>query len=156
MLDQDTKDILSQFGKLSLRPPAWIYAHAAYPLKKQGCTFASDGHDPRSADNSLGYLRRWLVVPFDTTLNKSITDRAIIDKLTTPDELSGLLNRAVAKHRRLLESGALTESEKMARASAASTGQIVQVVQKQCRINLLKVHCLPKLDRPSLSFEQCR
>ena len=55
-------------------------------------------------------------MPFDTTLSKVHLDPAILDKLTTPDELSGLLNRAVSAYRQLLEKGTLTESEKMAAA----------------------------------------
>ena len=77
---------------------------------------ASASRVPQSADNSLGYLRRWLVVPFDTSFNESALDSALLEKLTTPEELSGLLNRAVAGHRELLETGRLTETEKMARA----------------------------------------
>ena len=88
------------------------------PIEFQPFTrlLASANRVPRSADNSLGYLRRWLAVPFDTTLNESNLDPALLDKLTTPEELSGLLNRAVAEHRQLLEGGRLTESEKMASA----------------------------------------
>ena len=88
------------------------------PIEFQPFTrlIASASRVPQSADNSLGYLRRWLVVPFDTTLNESQLDRTLLDKLTTPEELSGLLNRAVSAYRQLLECGRLTESEKMARA----------------------------------------
>ena len=88
------------------------------PIEFQPFTrlLASAARVPQSADNSLGYLRRWLVVPFDTSLNESNLDRTLLDQLTTPDELSGLLNRAVAEYRQLLESGRLTESEKMVRA----------------------------------------
>ena len=88
------------------------------PIEFQPFTrlLASAARVPRSADDSLGYLRRWLAVPFDTSLNESNLDPALLDKLTTPEELSGLLNRAVAQHRQLLERGRLTESEKMARA----------------------------------------
>ena len=88
------------------------------PIEFQPFTrlLASAARVPQSSDNSLGYLRRWLAVPFDTSFSESDLDRSVLDKLTTPDELSGLLNRAVAEHRRLLESGRLTESEKMARA----------------------------------------
>ena len=77
---------------------------------------ASAARVPRSADNSLGYLRRWLAVPFDTTLDETNLDPALLEKLTTPDELSGLLNRAVRAYRQVLEKGALTESEKMVAA----------------------------------------
>ncbi len=77
---------------------------------------ASAGRVPRSADNSLGYLRRWLAVPFGATLNESIQDPALLEKIATPEELSGLLNRAIAERRMLLERGRLTESKKMVAA----------------------------------------
>ena len=88
------------------------------PIEFQPFTrlLASASRVPQSTDNSLGYLRRWLVVPFDTSLNYSQIDHTLLEKLTTPDELSGLLNRAVSAYRQLLESGTLTESEKMVRA----------------------------------------
>ena len=88
------------------------------PIEFQPFTrlLASAARVPHSDDNSLGYLRRWLAVPFDTSLNESNLDRTLLDKLTTPDELSGLLNRAVSAYRQLLEKGTLTESEKMAAA----------------------------------------
>ena len=88
------------------------------PIEFQPFTrlLASAARVPHSDDNSLGYLRRWLAVPFDTTLGKVHLDPAILDKLTTPDELSGLLNRAVSEYRQLLQKGTLTESDKMARA----------------------------------------
>ena len=88
------------------------------PIEFQPFTrlLASAARVPQSADNSLGYLRRWLAVPFDTSLNESNLDRTLLDQLTIPDELSGLLNRAVSAYRQLLEKGTLTESEKMAAA----------------------------------------
>ena len=39
---------------------------------------ASAGRVPQSADNSLGYLRRWLAVPFDTSFNESDLDRTVL------------------------------------------------------------------------------
>ena len=88
------------------------------PIEFQPFTrlLASAARVPQSADNSLGYLRRWLAVPFDATLDQTTLDPALLDKLTTPEELSGLLNRAVSAYRQLLEGGRLTESEKMVRA----------------------------------------
>ena len=88
------------------------------PIQFQPFTrlLASANRVPRSADDSLGYLRRWLAVPFDTSLNESNLDPDILDKLTAPEELSGLLNRAIRGYRQLLASGELAESEKMARA----------------------------------------
>lgn len=73
---------------------------------------------PESADASYGYLRRWLVVPFDAHLEEDHRDPFLLEKLTTPDELSGLLNHAVAAYRNMLNRGRLTESDSMKSAKA--------------------------------------
>ena len=73
---------------------------------------------PDSADTSYGYLRRWLVVPFDAELDDDERDPFLIEKLTTPEELSGLLNHAVSSYRHLLNNGRLIESRAMLTAKA--------------------------------------
>lgn len=73
---------------------------------------------PESADASYGYLRRWLVIPFDAHLDEEELDPFLLEKLTTPDELSGLLNHAVAAYRNMLNRGRLTESDSMKSAKA--------------------------------------
>ena len=73
---------------------------------------------PESADASYGYLRRWLVVPFNAQLDEDQTDPFLLGKLTTPDELSGLLNHAVAAYQNMLNRGRLTESDSMKSAKA--------------------------------------
>ena len=78
----------------------------------------SSNRIPNSADASYGYLRRWLVVPFDAELDDDDRDPFLIEKLTTPEELSGLLNHAVAAYRNILNRGRLTESHSMLNAKA--------------------------------------
>ena len=73
---------------------------------------------PDSADTSYGYLRRWLIVPFDAELDDDERDPFLIEKLTTPEELSGLLNHAVSSYRHLLNNGRLIESRAMLTAKA--------------------------------------
>lgn len=73
---------------------------------------------PESADASYGYLRRWLIVPFDARISEDDQDPFLLRKLTTPDELSGLLNHAVAAYRHLLNRGRLIESPSMKTAKA--------------------------------------
>ena len=69
MLNPEIKDLLSEFNKFSLRPPAWTYAHATYPLKKKGYIFASDRHDPFIYDPDLGRY-----VPADDRLRSILAD----------------------------------------------------------------------------------
>ena len=78
----------------------------------------SSNRVPDSADASYGYLRRWLVVPFDAELDDDERDPFLIEKLTTPEELSGLLNHAVAAYRNMINRGRLTESHSMLDAKA--------------------------------------
>lgn len=73
---------------------------------------------PESSDPSYGYLRRWLVVPFDAQIAEDDRDPFLLEKLSTPDELSGLLNHAVAAYRHLLNRGRLTESGSLKSAKA--------------------------------------
>ena len=48
----------------------------------------------RSPDTSHSHLRRWLAIPYSNSF-RGKEDRFLIDKLTTPQEISGLLTRAV-------------------------------------------------------------
>ncbi len=73
---------------------------------------------PDSTDSSYGYLRRWLVIPFDAELDDDDLDPFLLEKLTTHGELSGLLNHAVASYRHPLNHGRLIESPAMLYARA--------------------------------------
>ncbi len=64
---------------------------------------------PRSYDPSDAYFRRWMMIPFPFTFGERQADRYLIDKLTTPFELSGLLNRALTGLRRLFQQGGFTQ-----------------------------------------------
>lgn len=66
---------------------------------------------PRSPDRSLAYYRRWCIIPFPNTFRGADADKHLIAQLTRPDELSGLLNIALAGLYRLFEQDDFTESE---------------------------------------------
>ncbi|GGK31705.1 hypothetical protein GCM10010965_25690 [Caldalkalibacillus thermarum] len=66
---------------------------------------------PSSLDVSDGYFRRWLIVPFPNRFEGKKADKKLLDKLTTPEELSGLLNLAVEGLRRLDSQGDFSHSE---------------------------------------------
>jgi putative DNA primase/helicase len=54
---------------------------------------------PRSSDGSDGFFDRWLVVPFDARFRgtkQEISRKELDARLSSPRELSGLLNKAVA------------------------------------------------------------
>ena len=61
---------------------------------------------PLSEDQSLAWFDRWLVIPMDHRFRGTeAEDERILDKLAQPDELEGLLKKAVHGARRLMERG---------------------------------------------------
>jgi putative DNA primase/helicase len=64
---------------------------------------------PPTADASSAFFARWLTLPFERKHRGTThVDLNILDKLTTPDELSGLLNRALDGLTRLRRQGGFT------------------------------------------------
>ena len=60
---------------------------------------------PYAKDDTFAFYRRWIILHFP---NRFVGDRAdphIIKKLTTPEQLSGLLNKALEGLKRLLDRG---------------------------------------------------
>lgn len=60
---------------------------------------------PKSPDDSDGFYSRWIIVEFPRQFTDSEQDQDLIKKLTTPEELSGLLNLAIRGLKRLRENG---------------------------------------------------
>jgi P4 family phage/plasmid primase-like protien len=60
---------------------------------------------PTSPDNSDAFFRRFMVFEFNNVFNEENADPNILEKLTTPDELSGLLNWSLEGLQRLMQRG---------------------------------------------------
>jgi P4 family phage/plasmid primase-like protien len=65
---------------------------------------------PATYDNTLAFFRRMMLIHFPNSFpaNDPKTDPNIVEKITTPDEFSGLLNLALAGLKRLLDQGFFT------------------------------------------------
>lgn len=66
---------------------------------------------PRSPDRSRAWFRRPLIMKCPNIFVGDDCDPAILDKITTPQELSGMLNWALEGRRRLIEQGNFTRGE---------------------------------------------
>lgn len=60
---------------------------------------------PRTADTTEGFFSRWIIVPFTGYFPSGVADTGLMERLTKPDELAGLLVLAVAGLRRLMQRG---------------------------------------------------
>lgn len=81
--------------------------------------FFSANEPPPTADNSNAWFRRWVVLPFDRAVPEKEMDRGLAARLTTPSELSGILNRSLEVLPDLLARGTFTETEATDQAAEA-------------------------------------
>jgi putative DNA primase/helicase len=84
---------------------------AAFSFRPYARLLFSANEPPPTHDTSYAYFRRWLIVPFEATFTGSRRDPDLRTKLTTPQQLSGLLNRALEGLYRLRKQGDFTKCE---------------------------------------------
>lgn len=65
---------------------------------------------PPSADVTVGYLSRWLILPFPNSF-VGREDRTLDDRLTTPQELAGIAAKAVPALCRLMARGEFPQTQ---------------------------------------------
>jgi len=65
-------------------------------------------------DDSMAFFRRWLIINFPNTFNGATANKNLLDKLTTPEELSGLLNLAIKGLKRLMDNGGFSDDRSVA------------------------------------------
>jgi len=66
---------------------------------------------PEAYDDTDAFFRRWLIIVFPNQFTGNKADPYILQKLTTPEELSGLLNLVLPALKRLLEKGQFSHSK---------------------------------------------
>lgn len=69
--------------------------HDAITFRPYTRLLFSANEAPPTADGSLAFFRRWLIIPFEQRFEGAAKDRDLLAKITTPQELSGYLNRAL-------------------------------------------------------------
>lgn len=60
---------------------------------------------PTNYDDTIAFFRRWFIINFPNIFEGTKKNKKLIDKLTTPQELSGLFNLAIKALIRLLANG---------------------------------------------------
>jgi putative DNA primase/helicase len=93
----------------------------AYRAKLYSRLIISCNQFPRSSDNSHGFFRRWVVLPFSKKNfnGTNAVERLTSDKLLPPlfAEAPGILNRAIGALAALRQRGSFTESKAMKAAA---------------------------------------
>ncbi len=66
---------------------------------------------PETLDDTAAFFRRWNILPCNNVFTGEKCNPKILEELTTPEELSGLLNWALDGLNRLLDTGRFSTSE---------------------------------------------
>lgn len=83
----------------------------AIPFTNHAKLIFSANQVPATSDDTHAFFRRWQIIPFNKTFPPDKADTKLVEKLTTPDELSGLLNKALEHLPILLERGQFSNSK---------------------------------------------
>lgn len=94
----------------------------AFSFRPYARLLFSANEPPPTPDNTDAFFRRWLILPFDRRFTGKKADPNLLAKLTTPTELSGLLNQGLARLYPLRKRGQFTPTE--AAANAAERFQV--------------------------------
>lgn len=93
---------------------------------------------PDSGDTSHAYYKRWLILAFEKTFTEGTKDTDLIRKLTTPEELSGLLNLALVGLKKLEKDGGFRDIpvEDVKRDYERKSYTVKAFLQDKCSIDL--------------------
>jgi P4 family phage/plasmid primase-like protien len=93
---------------------------------------------PDSDDTSHAYYKRWLILAFEKSFGEGTKDTNLIHKLTTPEELSGLLNFALVGLRQLEKEGGFRDIpvEEVKRDYERKSNTVMAFLGDMCRIDL--------------------
>ena len=93
---------------------------------------------PDSDDTSHAYYKRWLILAFERSLTEGTKDTNLIQKLTTSQELSGLLNLAIIGIRQLEREGGFRDIpvEEVKKDYERKSNTVKAFLVDMCRIDL--------------------
>lgn len=92
---------------------------------------------PGTPDQSDAYYKRWLILPMHNKVATEDQDPTLPDRLTSPEELSGILRFAVTGLRNLMDRGAFEVPQAMSRATIEyrqKTDTVVAFVSSECAL----------------------
>jgi|GEM_PF-3943633 len=113
-----------------------------FAFRSMATMFFSTNELPDVNDTSDGYWRRWIVIPFTLKLTEAQRVEGFIHQLTSPPEMSGLLNLAIRGLNRLEHQRGFTQNESTAtalRRYKETSNHVLLFVEEKCKLGDGKV-----------------
>ena len=98
---------------------------------------------PESEDQTYAYYRRWRILEFLKVFDESNKDTRLIERLTTPEELSGLLNLAIVALKQLRRNNGFREVpvEKIRQKYEEKANTVKAFIEQKCIVDLSDPMC---------------
>jgi P4 family phage/plasmid primase-like protien len=109
-----------------------------FSFRNQAKFVFSANRIPDSDDTSHAYYKRWLILTFEKTFTEGTKDTDLIHKITTPEELSGLLNLALVGLKQLEKNGGFRDIavEDVKKDYERKSNTVKAFLQDKCSIDL--------------------
>jgi P4 family phage/plasmid primase-like protien len=93
---------------------------------------------PESDDKTDAFYRRWIIFHFDKKFQNGNEDTKLINQLTTPEELSGLLNLALIALTKLINQGGFHDKdiEQTKRDYEENTNDVNAFLYQECLVDI--------------------
>jgi P4 family phage/plasmid primase-like protien len=98
--------------------------------------FFSANEIPQSEDKSYAYFRRWIIFFFENVFEGDDNDPNLIDRLTTQEEMSGLLNLALIALKQLIKDNgfAYVDIATIENDYTLNSNNVERFVRERCEI----------------------
>lgn len=109
-----------------------------FSFRNRAKLFFSANKIPDSDDKSYAYYRRWVILAFEKVFEGEIKDTKLINKLATPEELSGLLNLALIALKQLHKNGGFKDVavEKIRKEYEINANTVKAFLDDKCAVDL--------------------
>ena len=110
-----------------------------FSFQKYAKLIFSANEIPESNDQTYAYFKRWIILLFDKIFQGDEKDTNLIEKLTTDEELSGLLNLAMIALKQLSKDNGFIHADdvhSIQREYNQNATAIEEFMNSKCRIDL--------------------
>lgn len=114
---------------------------------------------PEFEDNTYAMYRRLVILPFENVFEGKDKDTNLIDKLTTPEELSGLLNLALIALKQLRRDNGfayIEDIKTVAKTYTLNANSAVKFLEERCVITGKDEDKIPCTDLLNVYFNFCK
>jgi P4 family phage/plasmid primase-like protien len=121
--------------------------------------FFSANEIPQSEDKSYAYFRRWIIFFFESVFEGNDNDPNLIDRLTTQEEMSGLLNLALIALKQLIKDNGfnyIDDITTIAKNYTLNSNNVERFVRERCEITSNEEHYIICRDLWDVYFGFCK